>query len=151
MSVRGQKHFFPGIWQNRGQMQSKREQKRFFRIFPLPYRYLYTVRALCVYTHTHVIYIGVLVVVDCGFLPLLTMMMYTHPVSSTSQFLVFLPILPLSYVGVTQSIDITRISAINILPGILIYLVKTVFSNATIVIPDAQNLSCGDNELWSWF
>ena len=47
------------------------------------------VRALCVYTHTHVIYIGVLVEDDCDLLPLLTMMMYTHPVSSTSQFIVF--------------------------------------------------------------
>ena len=49
--------------------------KKVFRISPSPYRYLYTVRALCVYTHTHVIYIGVLVVGDCGYLPLLTMMM----------------------------------------------------------------------------
>ena len=28
---------------------------------------------------------------------------------------------------------------------------KDFFSNATIVIPDAQNLSCSDHELWSWF
>ncbi len=82
MSDQGPKLFFPEIWPNHGQMQLKREQKRFSMISPSPYRYLYTVRALCVYTHTHVIYIGVLVVVDCGYLPLLTMMMYTHPVSS---------------------------------------------------------------------
>ena len=87
MSVRDPEHFFPEIWRNPGQMQSKREQKRGSGISPSPYRYLYTVRALCVYTHTHVIYIGVLVVVDCGYLPLLTMMMYTHPVSSASHLL----------------------------------------------------------------
>ena len=110
-----------------------------------------TIRALCVYTHTHVIYIGVLVVVGLCFLPLLTMMMYTHPVSSTSQFLVFLPLLPLSYVGVTRSIAITGISEVSILPEIHIYLTEIVFSNATIVIPDAQNLSCCDHELWSGF
>ena len=43
---------------------------------------LYLLRALCVYKHTHVPYIGVLVVVDYALLHLLTMMMYTHPVSS---------------------------------------------------------------------
>ena len=32
-----------------------------------------------------------------------------------------------------------------------IYLTEIVFSNATIVIQDAQNLSCGDHELWSGF
>jgi len=43
---------------------------------------LYTVRALCVYTHTHVSDISSLVVVESGLFSVLTMMMYTHPVSS---------------------------------------------------------------------
>ena len=29
-------------------------------------------------------------------------------------------------------------------------MIKLVFSNVTIVIPYAQNLSCSDHELWSW-
>ena len=89
--------------------------------------------------------------VDCGFLPLLTMMMYTHPVSSTSQFIVFITLLPLSYVGVTRLTAITGISEVSILPEIHIYLTGIVFINVTIIIPDAQNLSCSDHELWSWF
>ena len=73
----------------------------FQRIYsPSPYRYLYTVRALCVYTHTHVPYISVLVVVDYALLHLLTMMMYTHPVSSTLLISCLLPLPPVYYEGV---------------------------------------------------
>ncbi len=70
---------------------------------------------MCLHTYPRT-YIGVLVVVDCGYLLLLTMMMYTHPVSSTSQFIVFLFLLPLSYVGVTRLTAITGISEVSILP-----------------------------------
>ena len=38
--------------------------KKVFLIYPSPYRYLHTLRALCVYTNTHLPYIGILVVVD---------------------------------------------------------------------------------------
>ena len=79
------------------------------------------------------------------------MMMYTHPVSSTSQFIVFITLLAVSYVGVARLTAITGISEVSILPEIPIYLTEIVFSNATIFIPDAQNLSCSDNELWSGF
>ncbi len=104
------------------------------------------------FLHTYPrIYIGVLVVVDCGYLLLLTMMMYTHPVSSTSQFIVFLFLLPLSYVGVTRLTAIKGILGGNILSEIHIYLVNIVFINATIIVPNAQNLSCSDHELRSWF
>ena len=40
------------------------------------------VRALCVYTHPHVKNLRSLVVVESGLFAVLTMMMYTHPVSS---------------------------------------------------------------------
>ena len=79
------------------------------------------------------------------------MMMYTHPVSSTSQFIVFITLLPVSYVGVTRLTAITGISEVSILPEIHIYLVNIVFINATIIVPNAPNLSRSDHELWSWF
>ena len=78
--------------------------------------YLYKVRVLCVYTHTHVSYIGVLVVVDYGLLHLLTMMMYTHPVSSPLLISCLLPLPPVYYGGVAQLTGMTRISEVSILP-----------------------------------
>ena len=55
------------------------------------------------------------------------------------------------YEGVAQLTGMNGISEVSILPEIHIYLAEIVFSNATIVIPDAQNLSCSDHELWSGF
>ena len=70
---------------------------------------------MCLHTYPR-IYIGVLVVVDCGYLLLLTMMMYTHPVSSTSQFIVFVTLLPPLYEGVTRLIGMTEISEFSVFP-----------------------------------
>ena len=57
-------------------------------------------RALCVYTHTHVSDISNSVVVESGLFSVLTMMMYTHPVSSPHSISCLLPPLPVSYEGV---------------------------------------------------
>ena len=62
---------------------------------------LYVVRALCVYTHTHVSDISSLVVVESGLFSVLTMMMYTHPVSSNLSISCLLTLLPVYYEGVT--------------------------------------------------
>ena len=59
------------------------------------------VRALCVYTHTHVSDIRSLVVVESGLFSVLTMMMYTHPVSSPHSISCLLPLLPVYYGGVS--------------------------------------------------
>ena len=79
------------------------------------------------------------------------MMMYTHPVSSPLYISCLLPLLPVYYEVVAQLTSMTKISAVSILPEIHIYLTEIVFSNVTIVIPDAQNLSCSNHELWSRF
>ncbi len=50
-----------------------------------------------------------------------------------------------------QLTGITEISDFSILDEIHIYLTEIVFSDVTIVIQDAQNLSCSDHELWSGF
>jgi len=92
-----------------------------------------------------------LVVVESGLFSVLTMMMYTHPVSSPHSISCLLPLPPVYYGGVAQLTGMTKISEVSILPEIHIYLTEIVFSNATIVIQDAQNLSCGDHELWSGF
>ena len=55
---------------------------------------------LCRKGYTHVPYIGVLVEDDCDLLPLLTMMMYTHPVSSPLLISYLLPLPPVYYEGV---------------------------------------------------
>ncbi len=47
-----------------------------------------------------------------------------------------------------QLINITEISQISTLTKIQSYLKQLVFNNATIVIPNAQNLSCSDHELY---
>ena len=103
---------------------------------------------MCLHT---VLDISSLVVVESGLFSVHTMMMYTHPVSSTSQFIVFINPLPLLYGGVTRLAAITGISEINILPEIHIYLVNIVLNDATIFISHAPNISCRDYELWSWF
>ena len=92
-----------------------------------------------------------LVVIESCLFLVITMMMYTHPVSSPHSISCLLPLLPVYYEGVAQLTGMTEISEVSILPEIHIYLTEIVFSNATIVIPDAQNLSCSDHELWSWF
>ena len=69
-----------------------------------------------VFTHIpHVSFISSLFVVESGLFLVLTMMIYTHPVSSTSQFIVFITPLPLLYGGVTRLTAITGVSEINIL------------------------------------
>ena len=75
--------------------------------------------------------------VDYALLHLLTMMMYTHPVSSPLLISCLLPLPPVYYGGVAQLTGMTKISEVSILPEIHIYLTEIVFSNATIVIPDA--------------
>ena len=77
---------------------------------------LYVVRALCVYTHTHVSDISSLVVVESGLFSVLTMMMYTHPVSSPHSISCLLPLLPVYYGGVAQLTGMTKISEVSILP-----------------------------------
>ena len=62
---------------------------------------MYKVSVLCVYTHTHVSDISSLVVVESGLFSVLTMMMYTHPVSSPHSISCLLPLLPVYYGGVT--------------------------------------------------
>ena len=75
--------------------------------------------------------------VDYALLHLLTMMMYTHPVSSPLLISCLLPLPPVYYGGVAQLTGMTKISEFSILPEIHIYLTEIVFSNATIVIQDA--------------
>ena len=54
-----------------------------------------TVSALCVYTHTHLSDLSSLVVVESCLFSVLTIIMYTHPLSSPDKLLFFLSPIPM--------------------------------------------------------